>query len=481
MNVTLALHEHARRQPTKPALIAERETLTYRQLDDLLWRGAGYFRSAGLEAGDRVALRIAHPLLNIVAGLALARLGVAFASVAPGESPAVIEALVRRIGARALISQPERPGVNGIAQIALTHAAFSGGGNEPRGAMCEDPDQIWHYVTGSGTTGKPKLFAMKHGRMLRYLHAFQLGEPSSPDDVVLALPRPHFFMGILHNLQAVTSGATAVVPEALAPESLVDVMTGCEVNRLFAMPSSLLSLLNWPGHERALIRLSVVATGGYAISRSLRERMLAFTPGLLVIYGANEIGFLASTQRIRDVGIADSVGHAVPYGELEIVDAAGRSLPAGQVGEIRGRRDSMTEGYLEDPAANEQYFRDGWFHPGDLGCWTEDRQLIFKGRTDDMMIYDGVNIFPIEIESCLQEHPGVIEAIAFPLPSDRYGAIPAAAVRVHGAVAEAELIRFVKQRLGTRHPRRLTIVDDFPRNAVGKPMRRVMAERLQPR
>src|SRR5687767_8083563 len=96
-----------------------------------------------------------------------------------------------------------------------------------------------------------------------------------------------------------------------------------------------------------------------------------------------------------------------------------------------------------------------------------------------MMIFDGINVYPMEIENCLQQHPLVVEAISFPIASARVGEIPVAAVRIAAEVTEAELIGFAKERLGARHPRKVLIVDDFPRNALGKPLKREMAARIR--
>jgi acyl-coenzyme A synthetase/AMP-(fatty) acid ligase len=168
----------------------------------------------------------------------------------------------------------------------------------------------------------------------------------------------------------------------------------------------------------------------------------------------------------------------VPHGEFEIVDDRGRAVPPGVVGEIRARHAPMIESYFDDPALDARCFRDGWFHPGDLACWSEDGQVLFKGRVDDMMIFHGVNIYPAEIEHCLGEHTAVVEAAAFPLPAGDRGEMPVAAVRLRAEVAEAELVGFCKDRLGMRHPRRVVTVEDFPRTPMGKPLKRELATRM---
>lgn len=230
----------------------------------------------------------------------------------------------------------------------------------------------------------------------------------------------------------------------------------------------------------ALRKLSVLAVGGATVSRSLRERVLReLTPGLHIGYATNETALLTSIGGMAALGRADTIGYPLPSGEVQIVDVAGQALPPDVVGQIRVRSDAMVRGYVDDPEAERMQFRDGWFYPGDLGCGSHDGQVIFKGRADDLMIFSGVNIYPLEIEACLQAHPRVVEAVSFPIKSDRHGDIPMAAVRVRGEVSEEELIGFAKERLGARHPRKVLVVDDFPRNEAGKPLTREMARMLR--
>jgi acyl-coenzyme A synthetase/AMP-(fatty) acid ligase len=165
----------------------------------------------------------------------------------------------------------------------------------------------------------------------------------------------------------------------------------------------------------------------------------------------------------------------VPGVVLEIVETDGRPVAAGAIGELRTSSDTMVRGYLDDPAADRRHYRNGWFYPGDLACWSEDGQVIFKGRADDMMIFNGINIYPREIEICLQEHPDVLEAISFPLRSERHGDIPAVAVRLRTAVSEDALLGFAREHLGPRAPRRVIVVEHLPRNAAGKPLVRELA------
>jgi acyl-CoA synthetase (AMP-forming)/AMP-acid ligase II len=253
-------------------------------------------------------------------------------------------------------------------------------------------------------------------------------------------------------------------------------MVSAGVNRASVVPPLLRTLMNDPAASPALRQLSVLLVSSSTVSQSLREDVLRqVTPGLYVMYGSNEMPTLAVAAGMAAARTRDTVGYPIPRGELQIVDDNGRPVPPGTVGQIRARNEGMIDSYIDDPEADRTFFKDGWFYPGDLACWSPDGQVIFRGRADDLMIIDGINIFPMEIENCLQDHPGVVEAVAFPLRSERGGDTPAAAVRVRAEVTPAELIGYAKERLGVRHPRRVMIVDDFPRNEMGKPLRHELA------
>jgi len=118
-------------------------------------------------------------------------------------------------------------------------------------------------------------------------------------------------------------------------------------------------------------------------------------------------------------------------------------------------------------------------YPGDLGVLTDDEQLIFKGRADDMMLFDGINIYPAEIEAVLAAHEAVGEAAAFPLKSEVHQDIPVAAVTLRAPVTEGELLAFCRARLGARTPQRIVAVEEFPRSPAGKILKRELPNVLR--
>ena len=134
--------------------------------------------------------------------------------------------------------------------------------------------------------------------------------------------------------------------------------------------------------------------------------------------------------------------------------------------------------YLDDPAATARAFRDGWYYPGDLGFLAPEGALFLKGRADDLINYDGTKIYPADIELALQQHPAVAEAAAFPVLVDGFRQRPVAAVLLKAPATPDELLAFGRERLGMRSPRDVHIVHEFPRNAVGKVLKRELAARF---
>ena len=133
----------------------------------------------------------------------------------------------------------------------------------------------------------------------------------------------------------------------------------------------------------------------------------------------------------------------------------------------------MFEGYLNDPESTGRSLIDGWFYPGDLGKMTPDGQLIHCGRGDQMMIFNGINIYPAEIEQCVTGHPAVTDATAFPLKSPVHQDIPVCAISLKqgSAITEQELLAYLNERLGFRSPKRLIALKKIPRNEQGKIIR----------
>jgi acyl-CoA synthetase (AMP-forming)/AMP-acid ligase II len=212
----------------------------------------------------------------------------------------------------------------------------------------------------------------------------------------------------------------------------------------------------------------------------LREAFARGGVAFYVEYGAREASGIASTYPVDPDPSLETVGPPLPTAELEIVDGEGNAVPRGEIGEIRVRTTAMIHAYHRDPVATSRHFKDGWFHPGDLGSLTANGSLCLHGRADDMMNMNGIKIFPAEIERTLEGDPAVRAAAAFGLPSPMHGQIPVAAVELHDPATHsvAALLARARERLGVRAPRKIFVVDALPRNATGKVLKRELVSLL---
>jgi acyl-CoA synthetase (AMP-forming)/AMP-acid ligase II len=222
-------------------------------------------------------------------------------------------------------------------------------------------------------------------------------------------------------------------------------------------------------------------TGGSAVPFGLRHALQQrVTRQLYVRYAASECG--AISMALPDEHDADeSSGRPLPGVELQVVGSDGHPLPSGESGEIRLRAPGMASGYIDDPAQSARRFRDGWFYPGDAGLLRGDGQLVVQGRSDDMIVLNGLNIFPAEIERVLERHAAVAEAAALPLASTVHGQIPVAAVvlRPGQGVSASELRRWSHQQLGLRAPRRVLVLDALPKNSQGKTVKKDLVQQFE--
>ena len=201
---------------------------------------------------------------------------------------------------------------------------------------------------------------------------------------------------------------------------------------------------------------------------------------MTVRYGATECGTIAFASPGQHDEY-EAVGFPVAGLELEIVDALGVAVGPEEAGEIRVRVDGMASGYVDNPEETQLRFRDGWFYPGDVGMLLDDGRLVVHGRADDMMILNGINVFPAEIERVLERHPAVLTSAALPLPSHVHGQIPVAAVELRpGAVVSSmELLVYAREQLALRAPRRIIVLKVVPRNEQGKILRRELASMFE--
>jgi acyl-CoA synthetase (AMP-forming)/AMP-acid ligase II len=323
---------------------------------------------------------------------------------------------------------------------------------------------------------------LTHHQFLRrfWTHWINLGL-NSHDRYVSATPL-YFGGGRTFAMSQLFTGGTVIMfPPPYAPEELVAEIARRRATSVFLVPTLLRRLLELPTDVLAPMRtLRQVLSSGSALHseerRAIRSRLC---PGFFEYYASTEGGGVSLLTPEDQEVYEDSVGRPVFAVDVEIVDEAHHPVPAGTVGRLRYRGPGVATGFHGNPEETARAFHDGWFYPGDLAAVDERGYVFLKGRFKDMIIRAGVNIYPTEIEAILLGHAAVTEAAVVGWPSREFGEEIAAFVTVSGPVGESDLVGLCRRELAPyKVPRRIFVVDELPKNSLGKILKSALGERL---
>lgn len=335
----------------------------------------------------------------------------------------------------------------------------------------------------SGTTSAPKGAVLTHANYLSNLKQYQAAVALPAGGVNLQLS-PMFHAASIFCLVHLLLGGKTVFLDKTEPAAILDTIERERVSFMFTVPTVLYQLLDQPDlPSRDLSSLQRMQYGAAPITGTrLAQTMQVFGRRLQHSYGMTE--GTSHTSILLGAGHQThpgSVGQALPGVDVRIVDDERQDVATDDIGEIIVRGPNVFSGYWRQTEATQETLREGWLHTGDLGRRDEQGFIYVVDRKKDMIISGGVNIYPSDIENALIRHPAVAECAAFGIPDDRWGEAVAAAVVLHeGRTAdEAALISHLRDHLGGyKVPKKLWILDAFPKNATGKILKRALRAQL---
>jgi malonyl-CoA/methylmalonyl-CoA synthetase len=427
---------------------------------------AGRFARAGLVRGDRVLMSTATCVELVIAHVAALRLGLVVVPMNGAYREREVSYIVgdSRPAAAVVDDRDRARWVSAAAPAALVvgpDVALPDG--DAPDLDVSGPGDLALLGYTSGTTGAPKGAMLTHGNLLASVEALRLAWRWTPADrLVLALPLFHahgLCVGIHGTL---LGGGSVVLLPQFDVEAVLDAALDHHATLFFGVPT-MYARLAASDRVPELAALRLCVSGSAPLPADL-HRELTTCGGTRVLerYGMTETLMNASNpyDGERRPG---SVGIPLPLVDITLREGSS---------EIAVRGPNIFPGYWENPDATREAFTDDWFHTGDIGAWDDDGYLTIVGRSKELIITGGFNVYPREVEDVLLGHPSVREVAVIGTPSDEWGETVTAVVVADGPADEGALLAFAAEQLAPfKRPRIVRYVDELPRNALGKVVR----------
>lgn len=488
--------QHARFRPAAGAVTFEQHSLAWAEFGDRVHRVANALIALGVGHGDRVATVCTNCLELLETYWAVPSAGAVLVPLSPLLMPAGLAGLLKDAGAKALVTQRAMlpllrqiehdlpPGlrerivvVDGAEPGHLDYHALAADAPAAAPRVAVTQDDLFNIMYTSGTTGLPK--GIMHTHFTRSMYCLWVGAAwrMTPESVTLHAGAIVFNGAFVTMLPTFYLGARYVLLRQFDATQVIETIAREKVTHVMLVPSQIIAILNAPNFSpEKLASLEMVLSLGAPLHQEHKDRLNAALPDRFYeLYGLTE-GFITILDRSEARVKSGSVGRPTQYSEMRILRDDGSEAAPGEVGEIVGRSPILMAGYYGRPELTAQALRAGWLYSGDMGYVDDDGYLYLVDRKKDMIDSGGVKIYPKDVEEVAARHPAVREVAVFGVPHDKWGETPVAAVVLNGtaAVSAAELRDWINARVAAKYQRvaEVAIMDDFPRNAAGKTLKR---------
>lgn len=485
-NIADFLHDSAQRHPDATCVIAGDSRYTWAEVDRDASNVAAGLLARGLHSGDRIAMLLGNTYEFVVLYFAAARAGLVSVPLNPAYTSAEVAVLLADSGARMLVVQPSTLAVGEESADALPGCELVNvadaqwrtiaqvGSTLPPVDAHTSPESLALLLFTAGTSGRPKGAMLTHGALRANIEMLlSLSDPPAVVDrdvVLMVLPMFHVY-GLNTALGlAVAAGATCVIVDRFDPVDSLRLIAEHGVTTVAGAPAMYQAWCATPGVREGMSTVRMLSSGGAPLPPKVFATFAELT-GLEIYegYGMTETAPVVATTLVSGQPKAGSVGRPLPGLEIRLVDESGGEVDEGDPGEVWVKGPSVFRGYWPDGAGGPD--AEGWFRSGDVAYADEDGDLHVVDRRREVILVNGFNVYPREIELVIDDLPEVAEAAVVGVPDDATGeAVTALVVARRGSTISPEQIaEHCASRLARfKCPTVIRVVEALPHSATGK-------------
>lgn len=486
---------HARNTPDELCAKCDNIKVSYKEISNCIDGFAQTLSERGIEKGDRVAILLNNSIEYIVAFFAIQKLGAISVLVNTYLTAHEIIYILNDCEAKAVVTSDdfsdrlkhisEAIKLLNVIKISPDIFEYKNAATNIHTATTNKQDLAVIIYT-SGTSGNPRGVMLSHNNLMSDIRsAIKTFTMTTEDRFLCLLPMFHAYTINVCVLLPLTVGAKIfIIPKITQFDKVIKSLMFDRITLFVAVPTiyNILAEKNIPAVAMKLLAIRICVSGGAALPQSVFDKFTnKYKLKLIEGYGLSEAAPYVAFNPVDGPKKVNSVGVAMPNIQIKIVDDNGKELPPYERGEIVVRGENVMMGYYNRPEDTEKTLIDGWLYTGDIAYKDDEGYIFIVDRKKDIIIINGMNLYPREIEEALYKHPDVLEAAVLGLPNEFHGELPHAYVVCKEGVKgdEKKLHNYLREELASfKVPREIVFLKEMPKTATGKVLKRALKEQV---
>lgn len=498
------LTRHAKYRANKVAIIFKNQKITFKELNERVNRLCHALKAAGVGKGDKIATLLPNSVELLEVYWACTKLGAVAAPLSPLLRGRGLSSLIQNADTKVLITNKSMvehldAAHEDLQDLALknrwlidaeAYQGYSSYQEIVNQHSVEEPEvekvsagDPYNIIYSSGTTGTPKGIVISQGVRSLYGSIFATSFRMTPESVVMHSGSIIFNGSFLTLMPAMHLGCTYILHDHFDPSEVIASIEKEKVTHTILVPSQIVACLENPRfNKQQLSSLEYILSVGAPLLLEHKHELNKRMPQVFYeLYGLTE-GFMTVLDKHDAFTKAGSVGYPPPFNQIMILDDNGQEVPNGHIGEIVGKGPLLMTEYYKNPGLTQEAFNQGgWLLTGDLGYLDSDGYLFLTGRKKDLIISGGVNIYPVDIEEILIQHPAVQDVAVIGIGHQEWGETPIAVVVLNESLKHTssdDIKKWANENISARFQKvsDVVVAKSLPRNIAGKILKRELRE-----